>query len=201
MYLNAKGYVIIGLLLLMIPCGLNWADETDLVWSTFLGGSGGDHWPSIAVDANNNVYLTGMTGHTDFPTTPGAFDTTFNGVLDVFVAKLHLLVDTNPPQAINDLTAQLQGGFKSWAGNIHLSWSEPYDNIGVSHYVVYRSNEPNSIGDSLDLVTSTAYTDMNVSAIGHPYFHVYYTVKAVDEDGNKSPDSNQVGEFDKLLMW
>ncbi len=33
--------------------------------------------------------MTGRTTSGDFPTTPGAFDTTFNGVQDAFVTKLN----------------------------------------------------------------------------------------------------------------
>jgi hypothetical protein len=32
--------------------------------------------------------VTGRTYSSDFPTTPGAFDTTFNGTSDAFVTKL-----------------------------------------------------------------------------------------------------------------
>ena len=33
--------------------------------------------------------MTGVTGSADFPTTPGAFDTTYNGGSDAFVTKLN----------------------------------------------------------------------------------------------------------------
>src|SRR5439155_3865512 len=39
-----------------------------LVYSTYLGGSGGDGGEGIAVDTSGNAYMTGTTGSTDFPT-------------------------------------------------------------------------------------------------------------------------------------
>ena len=59
-----------------------------LVYSTYLGGSASDQGLGIAVDAAGSAYVTGLTLSTDFPTTPGAFDTTRNGDFDAFVTKL-----------------------------------------------------------------------------------------------------------------
>jgi hypothetical protein len=59
-----------------------------LDYSTFLGGSGGDLASSIALDESGAAYITGQAGSSDFPTTPGAFDTSHNQD-DVFVAKLN----------------------------------------------------------------------------------------------------------------
>jgi Ca2+-binding RTX toxin-like protein len=59
------------------------------VYSTYVGG-GGDEWGSgIAVDALGDAYVTGRTDSANFPTTPGAFDTSFNGGVDAFVLKLN----------------------------------------------------------------------------------------------------------------
>ena len=58
-----------------------------LVYCTYLGGSGGTGGGSLAVDASGNVYVAGSTG-IDFPTTAGAFQTTYGGGGDAFVAKL-----------------------------------------------------------------------------------------------------------------
>src|SRR5665213_2105049 len=61
-----------------------------LIYSTYLGGNGGDDEASkIAVDSNGKVYLAGLTNSSNFPITGGAFQTTYGGgAYDVFVAKL-----------------------------------------------------------------------------------------------------------------
>ena len=48
-----------------------------LVYSTYLGGSGGlgDAAYGIAVDINENAYISGITGSPNFPTTSGAYKT------------------------------------------------------------------------------------------------------------------------------
>ena len=50
-----------------------------LLYSTYLGGSGADGAFGIAVDAAGAAYVAGGTGSTNFPTTPGAFQTTYTG--------------------------------------------------------------------------------------------------------------------------
>lgn len=67
------------------------AGSADLLYSTFLGGSGVDTGRDVAVDAAGNVYVTGETWSTDFPVTPGAFDTAPSAPemdSDAFLAKL-----------------------------------------------------------------------------------------------------------------
>jgi len=74
---------------------------TNLRYSTFLGGTGGEELvPPYSVrpvastsDATGNTYVTGVTSSSDFPVTPGAYDTTFNGwsgAYDAFVAMLDI---------------------------------------------------------------------------------------------------------------
>lgn len=60
----------------------------DLVYSTFLGGSGDDRAYGLAVDLSGNIYLTGRTESDDFPTTSGAFETSFQGYVDAYVTKI-----------------------------------------------------------------------------------------------------------------
>jgi Beta-propeller repeat len=61
-----------------------------LVYSTYLGGSGDDQAHGLAVDASGDAYITGSTGSTDFPTTPGAYQTRHSiDPGDGFVTKLN----------------------------------------------------------------------------------------------------------------
>src|SRR5262249_50708964 len=70
---------------------------SSLVYSTYLGGSPDPPVPytrfergaGVAVDPLGNAYVAGQTGSSDFPTTPGAYQTTFggNGNEDAFVSK------------------------------------------------------------------------------------------------------------------
>jgi Beta-propeller repeat len=64
-----------------------------LDYSTFLGGSGGEAGNAIAVDASGDAYVCGNTSSSDFPVTPGAYNTSYsttapNGT-EAFIAELN----------------------------------------------------------------------------------------------------------------
>ena len=54
------------------------ATGNGLEFSTYIGGIAEDTGESIAVDINNNTYVTGSTNSPGFPTTQGAYDTDVN---------------------------------------------------------------------------------------------------------------------------
>jgi hypothetical protein len=60
-----------------------------IFWSTYLGGSGYDFGQGIAVDSNGNVYVTGYTSSSDFPTAGRPYDNELNGTYDAFVTKFN----------------------------------------------------------------------------------------------------------------
>ena len=64
------------------------AAGSKLVYSTYLGGSGQDYTTGIAVDGLGDAYVTGYTASTNFPTTPGALQTTL-GAGSAFVTELN----------------------------------------------------------------------------------------------------------------
>jgi hypothetical protein len=96
------------------------ATGSALVYSTYLGGSGGDLASGISVDASGSVYVTGNTTSTNFPTTPGALQTA--GRAGAFISKFrfagvpfsrfggNLLIDADAG------VFYLSGGFKLGPG-------------------------------------------------------------------------------------
>jgi hypothetical protein len=61
---------------------------TGLVYSTYLGGSGGEVGAGIAVNSAGNAFVTGYTDSANFPTKNG-FQATNGGGRDAFVAELN----------------------------------------------------------------------------------------------------------------
>jgi len=59
-----------------------------LVYSTYLGGSGGEYGYGIAVDSSGSAYVTGYTDSTNFPTVD-PLQAANSGAYDAFVAKLN----------------------------------------------------------------------------------------------------------------
>ncbi|PYS75038.1 MAG: hypothetical protein DMF73_02160, partial [Acidobacteria bacterium] len=57
------------------------ATGANIIYSTYIGGSGLDRADGVAVDSSGNAYVVGRVGDTsiDFPTTAGALATTYRG--------------------------------------------------------------------------------------------------------------------------
>ena len=62
-------------------------DAPALLYSVYLGGSDNDYGYNVAVDPAGNAYIVGQTVSTDFPTN-AAFQATFGGGTDAFIAKI-----------------------------------------------------------------------------------------------------------------
>lgn len=66
-----------------------------LSYSTYLGGTSNDYGTAIAIDSTGSAYITGYTTSSNFPVTPGAFQSTCGGGtcsttnIDAFVTKLN----------------------------------------------------------------------------------------------------------------
>ncbi len=83
-----------GLDLAGLDPGLPMVIDPGIEWSTFLGGAGPfDQAQAVAVDGSGVVTVAGFTSSPNIPTTPGAYDATYNGGAsqfgDAFVTRLN----------------------------------------------------------------------------------------------------------------
>uniref|UniRef100_UPI00257A18E1 SBBP repeat-containing protein n=1 Tax=Chloroflexus sp. TaxID=1904827 RepID=UPI00257A18E1 len=106
-------------------------DLHNLLASTFLGGSSFDEATALVLDAQGNMYVTGITGSTDFPITPGAYDRSFDGIYsEAFVSKLSgdlrsLIASTFLGGGERDYATDLA---QDTRGNIYVvGWTESTD--------------------------------------------------------------------------
>jgi hypothetical protein len=71
----------------IIVCKLSSSGKT-LSYSTYLGGTKDDEGFAIALDGSNNIYITGRTYSSDFPTANAYRDTFRGGDMDAFVTRI-----------------------------------------------------------------------------------------------------------------
>lgn len=76
------------------PCDITLSkynsNGTTLLWSTYFGGATANEYPhSLVIDKDSNLIVLGTTSSSDFPVTADAFDTSFNGSLDIVVFKFN----------------------------------------------------------------------------------------------------------------
>ncbi|HXM95019.1 MAG TPA: SBBP repeat-containing protein [Candidatus Dormibacteraeota bacterium] len=77
-----------------------------LLYSTYLGGEKSDFGLAIALGPNNVAYVTGTTSSLNFPTFPGAFQTTGNAFGAAFIS----LLDTGLPGSTSLKYSTFLGG-------------------------------------------------------------------------------------------
>lgn len=58
-----------------------------IIFSTYIGGRGKDNTKALDLDANNNIFITGYTTSSNFPTVH-AFQPTLGGMRDAFVTEI-----------------------------------------------------------------------------------------------------------------
>jgi len=126
-----------------------------LVGNTYLGGASFEEGWAVFPTSDHNVYVTGATGSSDFPVTPEAFDLSYNGDGDVFVARVtlsdRLAGDANGDDLVDvgDLVYLISYLFREGAAPDPL-WTSDLNcdgeiNLGDTVYLInylYRNGPP-----------------------------------------------------------
>jgi hypothetical protein len=113
------------------------------LWSTLLGGADYDWAAALDVDDQGRVTIGGFTYGSDFPTTDGAFDSSFNGGRDAFVSRLD-------PEAVGE-DQLIWSTYLGGSANEGFPWEEPgvfdefvFDLVVVDTGDVYLAASTNS---------------------------------------------------------
>ncbi|MGA3203810.1 MAG: SBBP repeat-containing protein, partial [Bryobacteraceae bacterium] len=140
-----------------------------LVYSTFIGGTDDDVGSSIFVDASGNAYVAGYTLSSNYPTTPGAFQSTWAGAEqqnfffhfgDAFITKV------NPTGTALIFSTYIGGSGDDWisslaadaSGNVIATGSTTSRNFPVtagSYQTSYHG--PTSIPPAVDMFFGDAF--------------------------------------------
>jgi len=153
--------------------------SASLRYSTFIGGSGDDYGEAIAIDSNDNIWITGRTLSTDLYTSGDAHDISLGGTQDAFLLSL-----SSDGTAVNYSTYLGGGDVESGYGividsndNIYLvgstqssdfdmtagAFDETY-NAGTNDAFIVKFTEPTVFMDlDADNSTGAAGGDYNAS--------------------------------------
>ncbi len=128
-----------------------------LVYSTYLGGGGGNAGTAIAVDSSAKVYVTGFTSATDFPIPAGVntFQTAIKGTTNAFVVRLDTTVSGSPSLLYSTYLGGTGSGTKNGA---------PDEGHGIAVDPNFNVYVAGTTGSTDFPVTSGAFQIINKSA-------------------------------------
>jgi hypothetical protein len=162
--------------------------------ATYLGGNDYDSYAfGLDFDALGNVFAFGEVTSADFPVTAGAYDTSYNGGGDVFVAKF------SPNLTYNDGVTDLVSTSVT-ATEVALDWSTPAAYSNITGYEIHYGTaaagcDPTDINDA-DCSTQSAGMTTSATVSGLTTDDTYlFTVYGLGPSASqRSPSSNTVTE-------
>jgi len=142
-------------------------DLCTLIASTFLGGTGYEGaWPGadLVLGDDGTVWVAAMTKAGDFPVTPDAYDTTYNGLGDFFIAHLtadleHLLAATYLGGSNKEQGPHLAVGDGGYVFLVGITKSPDYPSVYGCIDTTYAGGDADVVVTRLD----TALTEVSAS--------------------------------------
>jgi hypothetical protein len=173
-----------------------------LVYSTYLGGAVDDFGNGIALSRSRKVFVSGSTDSADFPTTSGAFDTSYNGGTstgDAFVTKLDVPTgEVGSDKADGDGEADEQNSGRKSHFHFHKGSSSCPDQNDSKDENVQADDDGSGPRFQSTSITSATYSvadqKQSVTMVGagmHNGLPVNFTVVAVNY-GDVAPGVFQI---------
>lgn len=129
------------------------ADGSQLIFSTYLGGSDYDHAMDMAVLASGDVVVAGRTSSANFPVTPGAHQSSLQ-FIDGFVARLDASGSALAwstyigGSEVDQIAAIAASGDDHWVAVGGLTTSPDFPMFPWSYDPTYDGNTPGLGGDA-----------------------------------------------------
>jgi uncharacterized delta-60 repeat protein len=177
------------------------ASGTSLAYSTYLGGSYGDSGRGIAVDTSGNVYVTGQTNSTDFPTVSPTQGSYGGGDDDVFVTKINA-------SGTGLLYSTYLGGSD---GNIEWGQGIAVDTVGNAYVTgrvlstdfptssaIYGSSGGN--GDAFVAKIKTVDDPLWAKTYGGADWESAYSIRQTSDGGYIVGGRTDTGQFEAFIL-
>ena len=171
---------------------------TFLKYSTYLGGNNAEIVTSLIVDKNDNLCLYGATGSSNFPTTVGCYDNSFNnGSFISFVFN-----GTSFTNGTDIYAARLSSNGTSLLGSTYIGGSENdginYNNA-ITSYTSPYGNVTEYPPDSLQYNYGDQYRgEIQVDSLNNIY--IYSSTKSSDFPTLNALDNTLGGKQDAVLI-
>jgi electron transfer flavoprotein alpha subunit len=145
------------------------------LWATYYGGEAHDYGYSICSDSQNNIIIIGFTSSASNIASTSAYQTTFGGYYDAFIAKF----DSSGSR----LWATYYGG--SEGDRAHAICTDSHDNIIISGYTYSKSNIASSSAYQTTIVGGSDAFIAKFDSAGSRLWATYY-------GGNDSEDGQGI---------
>lgn len=153
--------------------------ENNISYCSYLGGGSPNtleqtpNTPESVLNKDGSLTVIGRTNAFDFPTTPGAYNRTYNGgEYDSFILNMDLRPVAPPPAPTLTATGE--------DGSVKLNWSSSASKAYVLEgYIIHRGNDEGSIQPLKSNNQDEFFLDSDVEN-GNRYF---YQVAAVNSAG------------------
>ena len=158
------------------------ADLSDMLGSTYLGGSRWDFCYALTVDAAGRVFASGHTAsNTNFPTTAGAYDESYNGPLGEGTTDDCFITRFNADLTVIEASTYLGG--TAW----DMGWDIAADNNGRILVANSTNSTDCAIGEVVHDTTHGGDHDLQLSVLDDDLTRLLFTTLVGAEGDDDHP--------------
>ena len=162
-----------------------------MIYSTYLGGDSDELPHSMVVNSSNELFIFGTTSSLNFPTTSGAYQTSFNGGTYYGVGGLGVTFNNGSDIFVSKLSTD--GG--SLLSSTYIGGSE---NDGLNIHVPINKNYADEVRGEIDIdKNNNVYIATCTKSTDFPVTNSFQSVYNGDQEGCVFKMDNQLS----TIVW